>query len=66
MKNRGIGCRTGSELKMEESKRLEKQEQISDLADQHIDQALANGEPFSESLCDWAVNKALQELGGLK
>jgi len=50
---------------MEECKRLEKQEQISDLADQYIDQALANGEPFSEGLCGWAMNKALQELGGL-
>jgi hypothetical protein len=66
MKNSGTRCRTGLELKMEESKRLEKQEQISELADEYFDQAIASGEPFSEALSDWAVNKALQEIGGLK
>tara|TARA_R110000772_G_scaffold2249_1_gene7791 strand:+ start:197 stop:358 length:162 start_codon:yes stop_codon:yes gene_type:complete len=43
----------------------EKQVAISDLADKYLDKALANGEPFTEGLCNWAVNKAEQELGSI-
>ena len=35
---------------------------ISDLADQYIGRAVANGEPFSESLSDWASAQAKQEV----
>jgi hypothetical protein len=51
---------------MEEWEREEKMEKLTELADQYVDQAMANGEPFSEGLCNWAMNKALQEIGGLK
>ena len=38
---------------------------LSDLADKYLDKALANGESFTEGLCNWAVNKAEQELGSI-
>lgn len=41
----------------------QKQIEISNLADKYLDKALANGESFTEALCNWAVNKAEQELG---
>tara|TARA_R110000803_G_C11770145_1_gene295162 strand:+ start:298 stop:543 length:246 start_codon:yes stop_codon:yes gene_type:complete len=31
---------------------------LSDRAARYLDQAEANGEPFSEALCNWAVDKA--------
>ena len=40
-----------------------KQIAISDLADKYLDQAMSRGEAFSEGLCNWAINKAEQELG---
>ena len=44
---------------------IEKQEQIADLAEKYLDQAMARGESFSEGLCNWATHKAEQEIGGL-
>jgi hypothetical protein len=41
----------------------QKQIAISDLADKYLGKALANGEPFTEGLCNWALNKAEQEIG---
>ena len=46
-----------------EEKRLVHQEKIADLADKYLDAAIARGEPFTEGLNNWAVNKALQEIG---
>jgi len=40
----------------------QRQIKISDLADKYLDQALANGEAFTEGLCNWAINKAEQEV----
>ncbi len=37
-------------------------EDIQELADKYLDEALANGEPFSEALCNWAIDKAKEEL----
>jgi len=48
---------------MTPAERQEHQEKISDLADKYLDQAIAKGEAFSEGLCNWAVNKAEQEIG---
>jgi hypothetical protein len=42
-----------------------KQRAISNLADKHLDAAMAKGHSFSEALCNWAINKAEQELGGV-
>jgi len=44
----------------------QKQIDISDLADKYLDKALANGESFTEGLCNWAINKAEQELGSVQ
>jgi len=41
----------------------QKQIEISNLADKYLDKALANGDSFTEGLCNWAINKAEQELG---
>lgn len=49
-----------------EQKRLEKHEAISDLADKFFDAAIKRGEPFTEGLSDWAINKAMREIGNLK
>ena len=38
---------------------------ISELADKYLDEELRQGEPFTEALCNYAVNKAEQELGSL-
>jgi hypothetical protein len=43
----------------------QRQTDISDLADKYLDKALANGEPFTEGLCNWAVNKAEQNIGSV-
>mgnify|MGYP003638603702 CR=1 FL=1 len=40
----------------------EKQERISDLAEKFLDQAISEGEAFSEGLSDWAFNKAEREV----
>lgn len=34
---------------------------IFDLADLYVAKAVANGEPFSESLTDWAIAQAKKE-----
>jgi hypothetical protein len=47
-----------------EEKRQDKMEAISNLADKFLDEAAAKGEPFSEGLCNWAINKAEQTIGG--
>ena len=39
----------------------EPQKNISDLADLYVAKAVANGEPFSESLTDWAIAQAKKE-----
>tara|TARA_R110000824_G_scaffold352539_1_gene539598 strand:- start:321 stop:482 length:162 start_codon:yes stop_codon:yes gene_type:complete len=44
----------------------QKQIEISDLADKYLDKALANGESFTEGLCNWAINKAEQKLGSVQ
>jgi len=49
-----------------EQKRLEKHEAINDLADKFFDEAINRGEPFTEGLSDWAINKAMREIGNLK
>ena len=36
-------------------------ETIQALADTYLDKALADGEPFSEALCNWAIDQAKQE-----
>ena len=51
--------------KMNQEQRLVKQEQIDALADKYLDRALAQGDAFTEGLCNWAINQALQEIGGL-
>jgi len=38
-----------------------KQVSISDLAEKYLDEAISNGDSFSESLCNWAMNKAKDE-----
>tara|TARA_R110001599_G_scaffold174976_1_gene366965 strand:- start:7944 stop:8087 length:144 start_codon:yes stop_codon:yes gene_type:complete len=43
--------------------REEQHEKISDLADKFFDAAIAQGEPFTEGLSNWAMNKAMRELG---
>ncbi len=53
---------TSNEIKAiqdEEQKQIE----ISDLADKFLDEAMAKGDPFSEGLTNWAINKAMQTLG---
>ena len=49
-----------------ERRRFEKWEAINDLADKHFDAAIKRGEPFTEGLSDWAMNKAVMEIGDLK
>mgnify|MGYP003662522307 CR=1 FL=1 len=41
---------------------IEEQKKIADLAEQYIDQAIKNGELFSENLTNWAWDKAAQEI----
>tara|TARA_R100000501_G_C2576189_1_gene81191 strand:+ start:583 stop:732 length:150 start_codon:yes stop_codon:yes gene_type:complete len=47
----------------EQQDRQTTQEQISDLAEKYLNQALADGEPFREALCNWAIAKAEREVG---
>tara|TARA_R110000772_G_scaffold143235_1_gene252741 strand:+ start:13102 stop:13263 length:162 start_codon:yes stop_codon:yes gene_type:complete len=49
----------------EDEERTEKHEQISDLADKFLDQALRAGDPFSEALTNWAIAKAEREIGSV-
>ena len=51
---------------MEEWEREEKLERLSELADTYVDAEMAKGQPFSEGLCNWAMDKALREIGGLR
>jgi hypothetical protein len=37
---------------------IETQYKINELADQYVDEKLAQGIPFSEELCNWAINTA--------
>lgn len=48
---------------MTNEQRLIQQEKLTELADKYLDEALAEHEPFTEALTDWAINKARQELG---
>jgi|TARA_B110000196_G_C21041154_1_gene612532 hypothetical protein len=49
-----------------EQKRLEKWEAINDLADKHFDAAIKRGEAFTEGLSNWAMDKAVMEIGNLQ
>tara|TARA_R110000796_G_scaffold168875_1_gene285784 strand:+ start:633 stop:779 length:147 start_codon:yes stop_codon:yes gene_type:complete len=40
----------------------QKQRDITELADKYLDKALAQGDAFTEGLCNWAINKAEQEI----
>lgn len=51
---------------MTDQQREAKQEAISDLADKYLDEAMRQGDAFSEGLCNWAINKAEQELGSVQ
>ena len=42
---------------------MEKQIKISDLAEKYLDNAIESGESFTEGLSNWAMNKAMQEVG---
>jgi hypothetical protein len=46
--------------------RLEKWEALNDLADKYFDAAIKRGEPFTEGLSNWAMDKAVMEIGNLK
>jgi len=48
---------------MTSSEKLEKMIAISDLADKILEKALADGEPLTEGLTDWAITQAEQKLG---
>ena len=43
-------------------KELKRMKSISDLADDYMDEALSNGESFSEALCNWAITRAEQVI----
>ena len=49
------GSITMSNEKMRQ--RLEKHEAINDLADKYFDEAIKRGEPFTEGLSNWAMDK---------
>ena len=51
---------------MTSQEREEKQIAISDLADKYMAEAMRQGDAFSEGLCNWAINKAEQELGSVQ
>ncbi len=38
------------------------QRDVSDLADELLDAAIARGESFSEGLCNWAISQAEREV----
>jgi hypothetical protein len=50
---------------MTDQQRETKQIAISDLADKYMDEAMRQGDAFSEALCNWAINKAERELGNV-
>lgn len=36
---------------------------LNSIADTFMDEALAKGDPFTEGLCSWAIDRALEKLG---
>ena len=58
------GCKPINAIEMEHS--LKRQEAIDNLADKYMDEADKQGYSFSEGLCNWAVNKAVRELGDIR
>ncbi len=59
----GILVVKSKELVMTEEQRQQHVEQLHDLADKLLADKLAEGHPFSEGLCNWAVSTAEQTLG---
>jgi hypothetical protein len=49
-----------------ERQRFEKWEAINELADKYFDAAIKRGEAFTEGLSNWAMDKAVMEIGNLK
>lgn len=47
---------------MTDSQREQKHISISDLAEKYLEEALAQGHPFTEGLCSWAISKAEQNI----
>jgi hypothetical protein len=45
-----------------EAARTQKHEDIFDLADKFLNEALDNGEPFTEGLTNWSIEKAKREV----
>jgi hypothetical protein len=43
---------------------MNRHQEVCELADQYVEEAMANGEAYSEILCEWAMTKAMEELGG--
>ena len=50
-------------MKDTDGRRLKRHKKISDLADKYLAAAMAQGEPFTEGLSNWAINKAARESG---
>ena len=50
------------EIKENGKMTIEKQIEISDLAEKYLDEAIEKGDSFSEGLSNWAMNKAMQEI----
>ena len=48
---------------MTDEQYLLEQQRIADLADKLLDERIAEGLPFSQGLCDWALNEAERQLG---
>jgi hypothetical protein len=61
-----ISTRRGTIMSDKERQRLAKHEAINDLADKYFDAAIKRGEPFTEGLSNWAMDKAVMEIGNLK
>lgn len=49
---------------MTDRDREEYQARLCDLAESYVARAVANGEPYTESLSDWAMRQASQHLTG--
>ena len=49
----------------EQNEREDQQEKIDNTANKILDAELAKGRAFTESLCNWAVSKALEQVGSL-
>ena len=47
---------------MTDIERYEAHVRLTDLADKIVDKAMASGEPFSEELCNRALDEAEQQL----